>query len=245
MRITLQTISNAPTVISPEGESVLQLRGLKIPYIENLGITRDMYAIIDLIDNQITELKNLPRLKNLRCLLLAKNSIVSIDSNFAESVPRLESLTLNENNITKFSALKGLNGCNNLRELTLMGNKVTSLPNYRNFISWLVPTLKVLDFQKIKDQERKRGLELYGINNGDNSKVEMFQESNEGNTTVPGNVYEEQKDVEDENENDEETEVGNGVKNLTKEERDILVKKLESAETMEEIEKIEALLRDD
>lgn len=163
MRLTAQAITDAPIIINPLGEAVLQLRGLKIPYIENLGVSKDMYSVIDLVDNLIIEVKNIPKLKNLKCLLLARNNIVSVtQKTLGENLPNLNSITLTNNNLRNFRSIRGLFSCPALQEISLVDNDVTQQQNYRLILVWLIPTLKVLDFAKVKDRERKSAAEKYG-----------------------------------------------------------------------------------
>ena len=65
----------------------MDLRGYKIPYLENLTATNDQFGTIDLTDNEIVKVEGLPPLKKLTSLLLANNRIAKIEAQFAESCP--------------------------------------------------------------------------------------------------------------------------------------------------------------
>ena len=124
----------------------IDLRGYKIPYLENLAATNDQFECVDLTDNDIGRLEELPRLMRLETLLLANNKIQAIDSDFAEVCPKLDSIVLTNNRIGKFSEIDALGTCHTLTRLSLMGNLVCNLPNYRLYTIHAIPTLRVLDF---------------------------------------------------------------------------------------------------
>jgi U2 small nuclear ribonucleoprotein A' len=60
------------------------------------------------------------------------------------------------NKITELQELEKLSGCKKLQRLVLINNLVTELPNYRSFVIAKIPSLRILDFQKITAQERKK-----------------------------------------------------------------------------------------
>ena len=74
-------------------------KGYKISAIENLTATNDQFGSIDLTDNEITILPQLPPLKRLRTLLLANNRISRVEKNFTEMTPSLENLVLTNNKV--------------------------------------------------------------------------------------------------------------------------------------------------
>ena len=77
------------------------LVGYKISAIENLTATNDQFGTIDLTNNEIPVLPELPPLKRLKTLLLPNNRISRIEKNFAESTPRLENLVLTNNKVRR------------------------------------------------------------------------------------------------------------------------------------------------
>ena len=96
----------------------------------------------------------------LETLMLAKNQISRIDSEFAKTCPQLQSLVLSFNQVATFETLdnlaEGLSECNQFSHLVLVGNLVTHLPHYRLYAIAVMPeTLRVLDFAKVTDNERK------------------------------------------------------------------------------------------
>jgi len=56
--------------MNPVKDYELDLRGYKVPVIENLGATLDQFDTIDLTDNEIRKLDGFPLLNRLSTLLL-------------------------------------------------------------------------------------------------------------------------------------------------------------------------------
>jgi U2 small nuclear ribonucleoprotein A' len=132
--------------------------------IENLGITRDEYEVIDLSDNSIVKLDNLPLLKQLTGLYLHNNNIVKIENNLGASVPNLSTLLLNHNKLSTFQVLKPLNSLStSLTHVSLVGNPVTAIQHYRLYMLYLLPNLQVLDHCKVKQGERDAAVRTYGV----------------------------------------------------------------------------------
>ena len=154
MRINVDLIAKCAQYLNPLNEFYIDLRGYKIPFIENLSATNDQFGTIDLTDNEITKLENLPQLFRLVNLLLANNRISRVDLAFAETCPKLESLVLTNNRITSFSEIDNIASCKSLLRLSLVGNLVTNLPNYRSYVIFKMPQLRTLDFQKVSEKER-------------------------------------------------------------------------------------------
>lgn len=223
MRLTAQVISTAPIFINPEGKLTLQLRNLHIPYIENLGITQDKYAVIDLSNNELLELGGIPsNFHNLEVLLLANNFITKISSSFP-SENQITSISLINNNINSF---ENFNKFSNLTSLSLLNNPITTLSNYRLFIIWLIPSLKVLDFAKVKPAEREAAISLFGqdLDNSSPQALSMLGNKSLQHTEKIPHVQA-------------------VVKKLTVEERKVLLEKLRLAESIDEITDIENTLK--
>lgn len=60
MRITADLISKCNAYLSPIEEYFIDMRGYKIPFLENLSATNDQFGTIDLTDNEIVTLETLP-----------------------------------------------------------------------------------------------------------------------------------------------------------------------------------------
>ncbi len=99
VKITPDLISRSAQYLNPVKEFQLDLRGYKIAAIENLSATNDQFGCIDLSDNSISRLEDLPKLNRLRSLLLINNRIMKIDRDFALNCPNLENLILSNNRV--------------------------------------------------------------------------------------------------------------------------------------------------
>lgn len=161
MRLTTDLINNSLSFINCLTERELDLRGHKISAIENMGAARDNDAI-DFTDNDIAHLGNFPLQPRLRTLLLAQNRIASIQPNLSSSIPNLQTLVLTKNRIVELADLDPLAGFKKLVYLTLLGNPVTSKENFRYWVIWRCPSVRFLDFAKVRDVERKKATELFG-----------------------------------------------------------------------------------
>ncbi|KAL4872543.1 hypothetical protein BDV12DRAFT_210492 [Aspergillus spectabilis] len=161
MRLTVELIQNSLSYINPLKDRELDLRGHKIPAIENLGIAKDQDAI-DFTDNDISSLGNFPFFPRLRTLLLARNRIRQIQSNVASSIPGLTTLVLTANNIAELADLDPLRSLTKLTHLVLLENPVTRKEYYRTWIIYRIPSIRFLDYTKVKDSERSTATELFG-----------------------------------------------------------------------------------
>jgi len=183
MRLTAELVSRAVSLVNTLKQRELDLRGHKIPMIENLGATEDQYDCIDLSDNEIRKLENFPLLKRLVTLLLSNNRIQRIGPALNESLPQLEMLVLTNNNLTQLPDLDPLAALNgSLRYLSLLDNPVTKKPHYRLYVIHKLPRLRVLDFKKVKYQERKDAEKVFGGEAGQSLKKDIAK------TYVPGEI---------------------------------------------------------
>jgi len=140
---------------------------LKIPNIENLGGTNDAYECIDLSDNDLIKLANFPPLKRLRTLLLMNNRISRLADDVFDPLPHLISVTLTGNKLEKLVDLEPLTKLKTLERLSLMENPVVKVKHYRPYmIIKCSKTLRVLDFNRIKDKERKAAGLLFAHDRG-------------------------------------------------------------------------------
>ncbi|KAF3986420.1 hypothetical protein FT663_04550 [Candidozyma haemuli var. vulneris] len=227
MKLTPQLISQAPVYVNPEKRLTLNLRDQQALFIENLDTTNNTYNVIDLTNNDIIELSGIPEnLDKLETLLLANNNISRVKEVHNEHV---RSLSLVNNNVTSLSQLEPLRHWK-LEHLVLLGNKVVQEHNYRLFVVWLVPTLKVLDGEKVKASERAEAVELFG-------------ESYEKATPVLDAILSSGAKKPVETKSKQERLAENTVKKLSDEEKADLLRQLEEAESIEEVERISAVLK--
>eukprot|EP01147_Barroeca_monosierra_P002165 gene2165-8025_t len=177
--------------------------GGKIQVIENLGATLDQFDAIDLSDNDIRSLDGFPLLKRLSALLLSNNRILlsaydiiighlsfyfcyqqltqedfrRIAPNLCEMLPNLEAVVLTNNNLSELSDLEPLFRCKNINHLTLLRNPVTAKENYRLFVVFHMPSLKVLDFNRVRKEERELASKLYSSSDGQQILTQILSTS--------------------------------------------------------------------
>ncbi|OTA98841.1 hypothetical protein M426DRAFT_101151 [Hypoxylon sp. CI-4A] len=161
MRLTAELLQNSPSWLNALKERELELRGHRIPAIENLGVAGPQDAI-DLVDNDIQILGNFPLSPRIRSLLLQRNRISSIQPTLANSIPNLTTLQLESNNLTELADLDPLGSFPRLTHLVLRDNPVTKKEHYRYWVLWRCPAVRFLDFEKVKDAERKQAATLFG-----------------------------------------------------------------------------------
>ncbi|KAG1716327.1 hypothetical protein ID866_811 [Astraeus odoratus] len=178
VKLTPELLAQAPSGLNPIKERQLDLRGKSHKYtvrvvfkffkatkslpLKTLVLPRqDQHDAIDLTDNSIAALGNLPLLKRLRTLLLANNRITIISPSIHLSVPNLTTLVLTGNNVSELGDLEPLKELKGLQYLSLLGNPVREKKWYREWLAWRIPSLRVLDFQRIRDKERQTGRSMF------------------------------------------------------------------------------------
>ncbi|KAK4265100.1 hypothetical protein QN277_026196 [Acacia crassicarpa] len=161
VRLTADLIWKSPHFFNAIKERELDLRGNKIAVIENLGATEDQFDTIDLSDNEIVKLENLPYLKRLGTLLINNNRITRINPNIGEFLPKLHSLVLTNNRLVNLVEIDPLASLPKLQYLSLLDNNITKKPNYRLYVVYKLKSLRVLDFKKVKNKERLEAKNLF------------------------------------------------------------------------------------
>jgi U2 small nuclear ribonucleoprotein A' len=162
MRMTSELLRTAPAYINPMKDRELNIRGFKIPAIENLGVTQDNFDTVDMSNNEIVTVDNFPLLRTLRTILLNNNRVRTIASGLGQYLPRLTTIVLTNNRIATLESLEPLADITTITNLCLLGNPVTQNPQYRLFCIHLFPRLRILDFNKIKPVERKESERIFG-----------------------------------------------------------------------------------
>lgn len=147
MRLSAELLSKSTSFINTLNDRELDLRGNKIPFIENMGICNDGYDTIDLTDNILTILDNFPLMPRLKNFFVSNNQITEM--NLANNLPGIEMLILNNNKITDLNLLlKELSRLKKLRHLSLIGNPICMEKDYRERVFDQITGLSTLDFRK-------------------------------------------------------------------------------------------------
>ncbi|KAL7949872.1 leucine-rich repeat domain-containing protein [Trichoderma barbatum] len=161
MRLTAELIRDSLSYLNPLKERELDLRGHRIPAIENLGVAGPHDAI-DFTDNDIQVLGNFPLSPRITTLLLARNRVTSIQPTVAAAIPNLRNLVLASNHLVELADLDTLGTFSRLTHLVLADNPITKKEHYRYWVIWRCPSVRFLDYEKIKQAERDQSQELFG-----------------------------------------------------------------------------------
>ncbi|KAI1797591.1 L domain-like protein [Ganoderma leucocontextum] len=235
MKLTPEFIHSVPSTLNPVKERQLDLRGYTIPTIENLGITKDQHDCIDFTDNSIVVLGNIPLLRRLRTILLANNRISSISQSLHLSVPNLTTLVLTNNNIAELGDLEPLKDVKSLQYLSLLGNPVREKKWYREWLAWRIPSLRVLDFQRIRDKERQAAKALFLT--ADNLPTQLattISQTVSNHSSKPPVTTDEPKPAPK----------GKAGRLMSKEEADKVREAISRATSVEEIRRLERMLKE-
>ncbi|XP_063170120.1 U2 small nuclear ribonucleoprotein A' [Candoia aspera] len=161
VKLTAELIEQAAQYTSAVRDRELDLRGYKIPVIENLGATLDQFDTIDFSDNEIRKLDGFPLLKRLKTLLMNNNRLSRIGEGLEQSLTNLTELILINNNIMELGDLDPLATIKSLTYLSVLRNPVTNKKHYRLYVIHKVPQVRVLDFQKVKLKERQEAEKMF------------------------------------------------------------------------------------
>ncbi|XP_056316973.1 U2 small nuclear ribonucleoprotein A' [Danio aesculapii] len=183
VKLTAELIEQAAQYTNPVRDRELDLRGYKIPVLENLGATLDQFDTIDLSDNEVRKLDGFPLLKRLKTLLVNNNRICRIGENLEQALPDLKELILTSNNIQELGDLDPLATVKSLSLLSLLRNPVTNKKHYRLYVINKIPQIRVLDFQKVKLKERQEAEKMFKGKRGAQLAKDIAKQSK---TFTPG-----------------------------------------------------------
>ncbi|KAJ8040925.1 U2 small nuclear ribonucleoprotein A' [Holothuria leucospilota] len=183
VKLSPELIEQCAQYINAVRDRELDLRGYKIPVIENLGATLDQFDTIDFSDNEIRKLDGFPLLKRLKCLLLNNNRICRIGENLEQNLPKLESIVLTNNLIQELGDIDPLASISTLTSLSLLRNPVVSKKHYRQYVIHKIPQIKLLDFRKVRQKEREASAQLFKGKKGQQLAKDLGKKSR---TFVPG-----------------------------------------------------------
>ncbi|KAJ1179478.1 hypothetical protein NDU88_004712 [Pleurodeles waltl] len=161
VKLTAELIEGAAQYTNAVRDRELDLRGYKIPVIENLGATLDQFDTIDFSDNEIRKIEGFPLLKRLKTLLVNNNRICRIGEGLEQVLPNLQELILTSNNIVELGDLDPLASVKTLTYMSVLRNPVTNKKHYRLYIIHKIPQIRVLDFQKVKQKEREEAAKMF------------------------------------------------------------------------------------
>ena len=238
--LTIETLKNARGFVNPCKKRELDLRDLSLDTIENLGLTLDQYDVIDVSGNYLKRLENFPTLQRLECITAHNNSIATIDSDmFSRCLPSLRTLLLTNNNISDINEVKGLNKCETLQHLSLLGNPVTGISNYRLFVIAALPFLLTLDFKKVTQTEKEAAA------NGFDSTVATNYNNNNNNINSNNNMEVDEKPSQNNNNSEKNNEKNKNKLKAKKKtiDKDLLQRAIGMANTPEILAALEKALK--
>ncbi|CAO1429057.1 unnamed protein product [Diamesa hyperborea] len=177
VKLTPELINSCMQYINPCRDRELDLRGYKIPQIENLGASLDQFDTFDFSDNDLRKLGGFPYLARLKTLLLNNNRITRIAEDLSETIPNLESIILTGNNLQELSDVDPLAKLTKLTTLSLITNPITAKKYYREYVIYRLPNLRLLDFKKIKEKERLEAVNLFKSKKGKEMQKEIAKKA--------------------------------------------------------------------
>jgi len=110
---------------------------------------------------ELPRLEGFPLLNRLSTLLFSNNRIASFAPGLGSKIPNLESLILTNNKVENLADLDPLSEFKKLQNLSLRINPVTKHKHYRLYVIFKLPSVKVLDFLKVKAKERAEASKLF------------------------------------------------------------------------------------
>uniref|UniRef100_A0A452R4B3 Dynein regulatory complex subunit 3 n=1 Tax=Ursus americanus TaxID=9643 RepID=A0A452R4B3_URSAM len=152
LRLDFQNILRIDSLWQFENLRKLQLDNNIIEKIE--GLEHLVHLVwLDLSFNNIEAIEGLDTLVNLEDLSLFNNRISKIDS--LDALVKLQVLSLGNNQIGNMMNIIYLRRFKDLRTLSLSGNPIAELEDYKMFICAHLPDLVYLDFHRIDDHMKE------------------------------------------------------------------------------------------
>ncbi|KAJ3149865.1 U2 small nuclear ribonucleoprotein A' [Geranomyces michiganensis] len=229
VKLNYDVLTNAPSFINAIKDRELNLRGLKIPEIENLALTKDGNDVIDFTDNDLRRLEGFPRMPRLKTLLVSNNRVARFGADLARSLPNLSALVLNNNMIAELGDIDPLGELERLETLSLMDNPVATKQYYRLYVIHRCPKVRILDFKRVVEKERQEAAKLFSGAAGTKLAASISAKSASGARTF---------------------EPGDGIKKASKayqgpspEEAARIREAIKSAKTLDEVNRLEKLLQ--
>lgn len=138
-------------------ELILDGRSIRSITPEDSAALQKFANLTKLTLNQtgLASLANLPCMQSVRTLEATDNHITSSLDLLVKAFPNLRKLQLGGNHIKTFGDLEPLSHLSQLEQLGLDLNPVASLPDYREKVFELIPSLLVLDSKDKQGEEKE------------------------------------------------------------------------------------------
>lgn len=105
-------------------------------------------------------------LRRLRSIILSNNRVSRVESGLGDKAPELRTLVLTNNRIAALSTIDAIAEFKRLENLVLLRNAVQRQEHYRLYVIHKIPSLKVLDFTRVKRKEREEAAKLFSSATG-------------------------------------------------------------------------------
>jgi len=237
VKLTPELIEQSAQYTNPLRDRELDLRGYKIPVIENMGATLDQFDTIDMSDNEIRKLDGFPLLRRLKTILLNNNRIVRVGEHLETMLPTLDTLVMTNNSIQELGDIDNLATIKTLRHISLLRNPVTSKKHYRFYIINKLPHVRVIDFRKVRLREKEQAAKLFKGKKGAKLSKELGKRSTK--TFVPGAGLPAKKAKP----GTADKENGNPEPKIARPDVEAIKNAIANASTLEEIERLNKLLQ--
>ncbi|CAI2336272.1 unnamed protein product [Caenorhabditis sp. 36 PRJEB53466] len=225
VRLTTELFAERPQFVNSINLREMNLRGQKIPVIENMGVTRDQFDVVDLSDNDIRKLDNFPTSTRLSTLYLHNNRINYIAPDIGTKLPNLKTLALTNNNLCELGDIEPLAECKKLEYVSFIGNPLTHKDNYRLYIIFKLPSVRVIDFVRVRLTERDDAKKLFKGKSGKKARDAI------------------QKSVHTEDPSEVEASNGSAIgQKLTDEDRDKIKEAIKNAKSLSEVNYLQSIL---
>ncbi|KRZ93471.1 U2 small nuclear ribonucleoprotein A', partial [Trichinella sp. T8] len=233
VKLTSDLIADSPQLLNVIRERELCLQNARIHRIENLGTTMDTFETLNFSNNDIVKLENFPLLYRLQTLYMANNRISTVDDSFGASLPYLKTLVLTDNCLAELGELEPLSKLQRLEHLCLIGNPVTRVAHYRDFVIYKIPQVRVLDYKRVRLRERESANAFFTSSDGE----EFLKNSVRKATFSMALAFD------DESMTDITQEVEDSVEsNRTAEQMEMIKEAIENVTSLEELEELKETL---
>lgn len=225
-RLLPEVIEAAPQFLNPVGQYELSLRDLKIPVVESLGATLNQFDTIDFTNNDIRKLDGFPFLPKIKTLYFANNHIARIAEDLQVYIPNLDTLMLNNNALQELTDIDPLGTIPKLAHVSFARNPIAMKKEYRLYVIHMLPNLRTLDCNRVTQKERDAARKLYKSKSGEKGK----KKQKGANTFVPGGELAKQQQQQQ-------------APRMTKQEIDAIKKAILEAKSIDEVDRLKALLQ--
>jgi len=156
-------------------EVVLRGRRARGGRLENLAVLRDQgLGALDCSDCGLAALAHFPpEMRALRVVQAANNAIARVQRGLARALPLLDVLVLANNRLATLAACAPLLELRALTVLSLLGNPVTRVADYRLTVVHCLPALRVLDNARVTAAERRAAAKLFAKRAGKAALAEL------------------------------------------------------------------------